>query len=180
MKVLSIFGTSAALAVLSLALGCPGAYAQAEIDPDHFDSPNTEPFPQPKAAGGIRYNGTFSLPYSVLCNGKKLAPGKYSISLRCDGNVGRATLNQKGHVIEIARVVQTEAPRQRDEVVVVENNSGRMLSLVRVSGFAFALDPKHPEDASTNSRPPRTEELPLTVASNEVANQVSSQALAKP
>ena len=67
MKSLSIFALSAALAFL--ALGGPGAYAQQEIDPDHFDSPNTEPVPQPRTADSevrvIRYHGTFSLPYHV-------------------------------------------------------------------------------------------------------------------
>jgi hypothetical protein len=47
MKVLWILGKVTALTVL-MALGDAGAYAQAEIDPDHFDSLNTEPFDQPK------------------------------------------------------------------------------------------------------------------------------------
>lgn len=84
----------------SVMLGPSRAYAQAEIDPDHFDSPNAQPIPQ--LVRMIRYDSTFSLPYSVLCNGKKLAPGKYSISLYFDGKVGRATQNQKNHAIEIA------------------------------------------------------------------------------
>ena len=104
----------------SVMLGPSRAYAQAEIDPDHFDSPNAQSIPQ--LVRLLRYDGTFFLPYSVLCNGKKLAPGNYSISLRFDGKVGRATLNQKNQAIEIAPVVQTDAPKQRDEVVVVENN----------------------------------------------------------
>jgi hypothetical protein len=160
----------------SIMVGPSCAYAQSEIDPDHFDSPNTEPIPQPRTVDSkvraTRYNGTFSLPYSVLCNGKKLAPGKYSISLRSDGNAGQATLNQKGHAIEIARVVQTAAPKQRDEVVVEENNkNGRTLSFVRVSGFDFVFDPKHSADPSSHSRPTRAKKLPLTVVTpNEIAN----------
>ena len=47
MKVLWILAKVTALTLL-MALGGSGAYAQAEIDPDHFDSPNTEPFDQPK------------------------------------------------------------------------------------------------------------------------------------
>jgi len=47
MNLLPILKTFAALAVL-LALGGPAAYAQAEIDPDHFDSPSTEPIPRPR------------------------------------------------------------------------------------------------------------------------------------
>jgi hypothetical protein len=34
------------------ALATPIVYAQSEVDPDHFDSPNTEPFPQRKTKEG--------------------------------------------------------------------------------------------------------------------------------
>jgi hypothetical protein len=167
-------------------IGPSCAYAQSEIDPDHFDSPNTEPIPQTRTVDSkVRvtwYNGTFFLPYSVLCNGKKLAPGKYSVSLRSDDTVGQATLNQKGHAIEISRVVQTGAPKQRDEVVVEENNKNvRTLSLVRVSGFAFVFDPKHSADPSSGGRPTHAEKLPLTVVTpNEIANKVPSRGSPKP
>jgi len=145
----------------SVMLGPSPADAQAEIDPDHFDSPNTQPIPQ--LVRLLRYDGTFSLPYSVLCNGKELPPGKYSISLRFDSEVGRATLNQKNRAIEIAPVVQREAPKQRDEVIVLENNqTGRTLSLVRVSGFDFVFDPKHSADPPDGG-PARTKKLPLKV-----------------
>ena len=167
-------------------LGPTCAYAQAEIDPDHFDSPITEPIPQPKTADSkvtvTRYYRVFSLPYSALCNGKKLAPGKYSVSLRSDHDVVQATFNRQGHAIEIAGVVQTKAPKHQDEVVVVENNrNGRTLSVVRVRGFDFVFDPKRSADPSTDSRPKRAEKLPLSmIAPNEIAKQVPSQALPKP
>jgi len=163
----------------SVMLGPSRAYAQAEIDPDHFDSPNAQPIPQ--LVRLLRYDSTFCLPCSVLCNGKKLAPGKYSISLYFDGKVGRATLNQRNHAIEIARVVQTEVPKQRDEVVVVENNqTGRTLSVVRVSGFDFVFDAKHSADPSDGS-PARTKKLPLKViVRNETATQLPFLALPKP
>jgi len=183
MKSLSIFTISAALA---LALGGPGAYAQQEIDPDHFDSPNTQPITQPRPADRkvkvVGYHGTFSLPYAVLCSGKKLAPGKYAISLRSQGNVGQATLNQKGRAIDIAAAVQREMSKQRDEVVVVENNNrGRTLSVVRVSGLDFVFDPQRWADPSADGKSTRTDKLPLTViAPSEVANQVPSQASPKP
>lgn len=184
MKSLSIFAISAALA-LSV-LGGRGAFAQQEIDPDHFDSPPTEPAPQPRTAdrkGTVtRYDRAFSLPYSALCNGKKLAAGKYSISLRSDGNVGQAALYQKGHAVEIVSVVQTRAPQHHHEVVVVENDkNGRTISIVRVSGFDFVFDPKHSADSSPNSRLVRTEKLPLTpIATNEIASRAASRTSTKP
>jgi len=149
-------------------LGASFAHALSEIDPDHFDPPNTEPIPQPRTADskvtGTRYDRTFSLPYSVLCTGNNLAPGKYSISLRSDSKLGQATLNQKGHAVEIAGVVQTETSKQRDEVVVVENNkNGRTLSVVRVRGLDFVFDLKHCSDPSPDHRLTRAEKLPLSV-----------------
>ena len=162
------------------------AYAQAEIDPDHFDSPNTEQISQPRTAERkvtvTRYDRAFSQPHCALCNGKKLAPGKYSISLRSDHNVVQATFNRQGHAIEIAGVVQTKAPKHQDEVVVVENNKNeRRLSVIRVRGLDFVFDPERSADPSPDTRPKPAEKLLLTmIAPNEIANQLPSQASPKP
>ena len=169
----------------AIIFGSSCAYSQSEIDPDHFDSPNTEPIPQPGTVTSkvteFRYDGTFSLPYSVLCNGKKLAAGQYAISVRFDGKVGHATLNQSGHAIEIARVVPTKASKQHDQIVVVENiKKERTLSLVRVRGFDFAFDPK--VSARPLSDPKEREEKVLltVIVPNGTANQVQSETEAKP
>lgn len=153
--------------LLVSAMLSPRVYAQAEVDPDHFDSPDTEPVPQSRTADGkvtaARYDRTLSLPYSVLCNGKTLAQGKYSVSLRYDGNVGLATFNQKGRAIEIAGAVKAETSERRDEVAVVENSkNGRTLSVVRVSGVDFIFEPKHRGDP-TDSSATRAQELQMTV-----------------
>src|SRR5438309_8431567 len=107
MKNRSRFGILAGLAA-GIVLAAPSARAQAEIDPDHFDSPNMVPFDRPQtkanseaAVATFRYEGRFNLPYTVHCNGKSLRPGRYSISLRADGKVGQATLNQKDQTIGI-------------------------------------------------------------------------------
>ena len=170
MKVITFIRILVTLAIPS-AIGVSAAFAQSEIDPDHFDSPNTELIPQPRTAdsrvAATRYDGAFSLPYQVQCNGKTLAPGKYSVSVRFNGKVWQATLNQKGHTIEIAGVVAAEARKlhdQRDEVVVVENDKKvRTLSVVRVSGFDFVFDAKPRRDRLQDNKPARTEKLPLAV-----------------
>jgi len=165
-------------------LGCSGAYAQAEIDPDHFDSPSTPLVSQPKTANRktavTRYDCAFSLPYCVWCNGKQLAPGKYSLSLCSEGSVGHATLHQNRHRIEIAGVVRIEAPEQRGDVVVVENNkNGRTLSVFRVRGFDFVFDPKQSADSAPDGR--HAEKLPLTMlARSEIIDRVPSQAPLRP
>ena len=83
-----MIGILAGLIALS-ALGGPPSCAQSEIDPDHFESPNVEPFEKAKSnanseAMTLRYEGKFSLPYEVQCNGRRLPPGRYSVSVRSD------------------------------------------------------------------------------------------------
>jgi predicted RNA-binding protein with PUA domain len=103
----------------------------------------------------------------VQCNGKRLPPGKYSVSVRFNGKVWQATLNQKGHAIEIAAVVAAEARKphnERDEVVVIENDKKvRTLSVVRVSEFDFVFDAKPRKDPLQDNKRERTEKLPLAV-----------------
>jgi len=165
-------------------LGSSGAYAQAEIDPDHFDSPNIQPVSRPKTpdreAAVTRYDRAVALPYRVWRNGTQLAPGKYSISLRSDGNLGQATLKQNGNAVEIARVVRMDATKQLGEVLVVENNqSGRTLSVVRARGFDFVFDLKQSADSASDGR--HAEKLPLTmVVRGEIKDRVPSQASLKP
>ena len=88
--------------LLGLVVLCSSdAYAQAEIDPDHFGSPNAQPVSQPSTDDSqvtvTRYDRAFSLAYRVSCNGKQLALGKYSSELRSDGGVGQATPRRNGY-----------------------------------------------------------------------------------
>jgi len=115
----SVLVTLTALSGL-LPLGAAPARAQFEIDPDHFESPNVEPFDKvPTDArsdvGKIRYDGKFRLAYTVECNGKSLRPGRYSLSLRYDGKVARATLNQDGQTIGVGGVVHRQVQGQRND-----------------------------------------------------------------
>ena len=172
--------------VASAILGASCAQAQSEIDPDHFDSPNTEPIPQPKAPDStridtIRYEGQFTLPHEVRCNGISLRPGKYSVSLRSNGKVGQVTLNRNGHATEIAGIVQKQAAKRRNELIVEHNGKGRALSVIRVSGFDFVFDPKHSADPSPDSKGAPVEKVLLTmIVPNEITNRVPSQASPKP
>jgi hypothetical protein len=180
-----IFAISTALVFL-VVLGGPAASAQQEIDPDHFDSPNTKPMRQPRTSASkvraIRYRGTFSLPYTVLCNGKKLAQGRYSMLLRSDGRIGQATFDNNGHAVESVGVVRAAARKERDQVVVAENSeNGRTLSVVRVHGFDFVFDASHAAIPSVKNMHTGVESLPLTaIATNKIANQARAQASPKP
>ena len=164
---MQVLVTLAALLGL-MALGAPAARAQFEIDPDHFEAPNTEPFAKVKAntssaAGTIRYDGKFRLAHPVQCNGKSLRPGRYSVSLRYDGKVARATLNQGGQTIGIGGVVHRQADRQGSDALIVEvKGTTRRLSAIQVAKLDFVLDQEPPIKNSTHSEPRRLERLPLT------------------
>jgi hypothetical protein len=177
MKVLWILAKVTALTLL-MALGGAGAYAQAEIDPDHFDSPNTEPFDQRKTqsqAHATRYDGNFSLPYAVQCSGKQLAPGKYSVSLRSDGKVGHGVLKSKSQFIKITSVVHPQGCKRGADVVVVGSNGKvRTLSAIQVAGVIFVFDPIFKRGASSSSRNECIETLPLTLVSFKSSQNLGS------
>jgi hypothetical protein len=119
MKVVLILGEVTAL-TLWMALGRTGAFAQQEIDPDHFDSPGTEPPDQPKSGQGngsaTRYDGNFALLYAARCSGKQLAPGRYSVTLRSDGNIGHGVLKSKSHFTEITSVIHPQGSKRGADV----------------------------------------------------------------
>jgi hypothetical protein len=165
MKVPLILGKVTALALL-VGLGGAGAYAQQEIDPDHFDSP--EPPDQPKTeqyqVGASRYDGKFSLPYAVQCSGRQLAPGKYSFSLHSDGKVGHGVLKSKSQFIGITSVVHPQGfKRGADFVVVGSKGKVRTLSAIQISGVNFVFDPIFAAATSSSSKKKHVETLPLTL-----------------
>jgi hypothetical protein len=105
----------------------PRCYGQSEIDPDHFESPNTEPFPQPKTkegnaaeAGKVRFDGKVTLPYTLICAGRNLLSGRYTVSHRSDGKTGRTTLNQKDQTLEIAGAVRLPSYPHASNILLVE------------------------------------------------------------
>jgi hypothetical protein len=146
---------------------CLGAYAQSEIDPDHFESHNVEPFDKAKASGdaaSIHYDGRFSLPYAVQCNGTSLRPGKYSVSLRSDGKVGQAILNQKGQAVKVVGFVRTQGGKRGNDALVVEHKGKtHRLSTIQVAELELVFDRELQVKSSPDNTPPRTERLPLTV-----------------
>ena len=162
-----ILVTLAALSGL-IALGSPPARAQFEIEPDHFEAPNTEPFGKVKTdpssnVGTIRYDGKFRLAHTVQCNGKSLRPGRYSVSLRYDGKVARATLNRDGQTIGIGGVVHKHAHRQGNDALLVElQGTTRRLSAIQVAKLDFVLDPEPQIKNATHGEAGRLERLPLT------------------
>ena len=158
----SVLVTLAALSGL-LPLWAPPARAQFEIDPDHFESPNVEPFDKVKTharsdVGKISYDGKFRLAYTVVCNGKSWRPGRYSVSLRYDRKVASATLNQDRQTIRIGGVVLRQAHSQGNDAVLVERKG----TTRRLSAIQVAKLPEQQIENPTYGEPWRLERLPLT------------------
>ena len=154
-----------------VALGNSCAYAQSEIDPDHFDSPNTEPFPQPKGPAGLArpivYEGNFSLPHTVQCSGKKLPPGKYSISLSSTGAAAEFTLMRNGHIVEAGGLLHAEGRSHgRDALFLGRGRKMRRLSAIHVADSDFVFDTSLEAEPVSDNWPGVIETLPLMIQKN--------------
>ena len=161
------FGILASLAA-GILLTAPSGRAQFEIDPDHFDSPNMGLFDQSKtranseaAAATVRYEGRVRLPYAVQCNGKRLHPGKYAISLRADGKVGQVTLSRNDETMDIGGVVQKQARKAGSDALFFELSRGkRKLLQIQVAQLDLIL-------SSSDSKTERIERLLLTESTHK-------------
>ena len=170
MNVTSVIRIFAGVAAL-LVFWSSGARAQSEVNPDQFDSPNTEHLPQPKVKESAvvvteqRFSGTFMLPYTLECAGKRLLAGHYSLSLRSDGKTGRVTLNQKAQHIEIAGIVQKQArnPGPSALYVGLSGNARRLLA-VHLAELDLVFDVDQQIRQSTGGKPARIEKLALLLA----------------
>jgi hypothetical protein len=99
MKALSLIRIFLGLGALVVLAGTP-AFGQSEIDPDHFEFTNAEPFSKPRTnarseIGTQPSNSKFTLHHIVQSNGKYLSPGMCSIALDSDGKAGHETLIQR-------------------------------------------------------------------------------------
>jgi hypothetical protein len=170
MNITSVIRIFAGVAAL-LVVWSSGARAQSEVNPDQFDALNTEHFPQPKVKESAvvvteqRFSGTFMLPYTLECAGKRLLAGHYSLSLRADGKTGRVTLNQKAQRIEIAGIVQKQArnPGPSALYVGLSGNARRLLA-VHLAELDLVFDVDQQIRQSTGGKPARVEKLALLLA----------------
>ncbi len=149
-------------------LGNSPVYAQSEIDPDHFDSPNTEPFTQTKTPASqvqsILYKGNFSLPYTVHCSGKKLPPGSYSISLSSNGAAAEFTLMRNGQIVEAGPLLRAEGlGHGRDALILGRGRKMSSLSAIHVAGSDFVFTASPEAEPVSDNRPGGIQTLPLRV-----------------
>lgn len=169
MKAISFVKIYVALASFAI-VGVPCAYAQAEVNPDQFESPNTESFVKAKTAAAteaasVSLEGKFSLPYSVQCNGKSLSPGEYLLSLRSDGRTAQITLNREGQAMKFEGLTQKSAPNRRPDALVVERSgNSRQLSVIQVAQMDLILGPDPGLAHRMDGKPKTVEKLPLRLA----------------
>jgi len=127
-----------------------------------------EPFEKAKInisaeARARHYDGRFTLPYTVQCNGKSLSPGRYSVSLQSNGKIGQVTLKQRGRAIGVPGVVHKPAHKNGSDTLVVVELDGRTrrLSAIQVAELDLIFEPGLAMEAASNRRPRRFEKLPL-------------------
>jgi hypothetical protein len=135
MKIMRIIRYILGLTVLTTLVGASQAHAQSEIDPDHFETTDTL-----TQAAPLHYVGKFILPYTVQCDGRRLPPGRYSISLDSDGRVARATLLRKGQAFKIQGIAQRQNHPSRNALVVERNGGVPQLSVIHASQMELKLD----------------------------------------
>jgi hypothetical protein len=96
-------------------LGIPRAYAQAEIDPDHFELSNTEAFQAPHAsmnqqATQLRYDGSAALGHAD-CVADKLLQSKCAGTAKSDGKTATLSAKRDGQTPRIGRDAQGQTKK---------------------------------------------------------------------
>ena len=164
----SIRGLAPASVLLTLIsfAGSP-AYPQSEIDPDHFESPNVEPFGQGKTnpegePQTTHLKGEFALPYSVYCSGKTIRPGTYTLSLHFARDMAKASLNGEGRIVELVGVTHKQDRDHMTNAIILQREGvKRTLFAIHVSGWVF--QPK-PQDKNPSAlQPVKFDKVSLTV-----------------
>jgi hypothetical protein len=142
------------------AIGSTRTCAQAEVDPDHFETTNTESLTQPQThinaqqTAKLNYGGNFTLPYHLQCNGRNLLPGKYFLALNSDGRTARLTLNRKGQVVRIDGIKQNQ---NRDQ----KHDGLHRLSVIHVAQLDLVLNPTQGREGLAEGRSKSIERLPV-------------------
>jgi hypothetical protein len=150
----------------------PVAHGQAEIAPDHYETADSQSRP-PKAdtkakAMKIHYEGNFTLPHSVQCDGKNLSPGDYSVALDSDGSTVRLTLNRKDQAIRIEGVPEKQPRyRGRDALLVRRTGHKRELSAIHIAQLELVFHPLSQGEQRDGVTLRGVEALPVTLATSK-------------
>lgn len=143
-----MFLTACAVLVAAL-LKSPPCMAQAEVNPDHFDSPNEEPA---LAVGSVQ--GKFTLAHQINCGGLTLPPGAYSLSIRSLDGGTLVTLTPEGTTAAIQARVESLSAADRPIALIVERIGQQRVLVgfsVQNSGTVLRLQGVASQPASWNS-----------------------------
>jgi hypothetical protein len=134
--------------------------AQAEIDPDHYDTPSVGAATtnSPSAAKqrpsliGKDFRGRFALPVDVNYGGVVLARGSYSISIHSRGkqNLVTFTSDRTGLKVQIRAQVSAESSAEGPSTLVLERASKQFqLTAIALNEPSMTLDlrARHRNDA---------------------------------
>jgi len=156
------------------ALAAPAARAQAEVSPDHFDSPNMAPFAATRAAGAantmtdapsLDYAGKVTLEHAVRVNGKRLAAGNYVVVLHSDGKTVQLRLKRRGQTVAMQTVAyHTVASTERGYLVVERRGNTRRVSVIHAGALQLVFAR---ETAARSGGAATLEVLPLAFRSVE-------------
>ena len=146
MKAVRLMTYFIGLAML-VTVGSSRAYAQSDVDPDHYKTRDTEPLPQsrtnvPGQAAKIHYEGNFTLPYSLQFNRSslpRLPPGKYSIAVDSEGRTVRVTVSRGWNVLVVERIRPILARILPPLILESAARFGRF-SVVPLPAFLLAVD----------------------------------------
>jgi hypothetical protein len=159
-------------AIFALMLANLRANAQAEVDPDHYETPDSSSI-QPKTVATdrlkkIQYEGKFTLPYKAHCKGNSLRKGAYTVSLEFDGTIGRVTLNRKNHTVKIDGVRQREAGDGGPNALLVESSGAKHeLTAIRIAQLELLFEADAEPDYWSGAKGQNLERLPLIVANSK-------------
>lgn len=106
--------------------------AQAEVDPDHFDSPSN--VSSVAKRNPSQAHGSFFLPFDVRCAGVKLTPGHYSLSVQQSGRRDVVRLVRIVNGIRVRALEVAATPRLSAEgpggLVIDRVNQRRTLTAI--------------------------------------------------
>jgi hypothetical protein len=154
------------LVAVAMAIQPTHCRAQAEIDPDHYDTVDSGPLPQAKPTIAIgqkvgSFRGKFTLPFDVDYARLTLPSGSYSLSVRSVGKEHIVTLIPKGNRVRIQAIrvrVRTASNVGGASALVLERTAERRsLSATRLTEAGVTLelrDEKAPNISTVTERAP--------------------------
>ena len=125
--------------VLGFFLAAP-CHAQAEVAPDFYDAVSPAAVTQASQVAAtkqgqadLQFHGSFTLPYDVMCSGKTLRAGEYSVALGSGAGLRLVTLRHDGKTINLrARVLSPYSAPGQSALLVSRSEQGHTLEAIYV------------------------------------------------